>query len=615
MIQAGTSCSARLATTYSWGGAGNDTLNGGAGFDTVDYSREGGTGNVYVNLGSGSFQVPSGPTIGAHQAQDTYGNTDTLSSIEHVITGAGNDYVVGSAAAEIIETGAGNDTIYSGGGGDTLIGGAGNDTYYASASDTIVEQPNGGFDQVLTSDAAYTLPANVETLIGILSYGYGKADAVQSLTGNDLDNVILGGSGNDRIDGGGGNDFIIGGAGHDMGTGGPGNDTFSDTAANLDGDTITDFSRGDKIVITDANLSGFSFSLSGANLTYTGGSMTLSNAPHGHLIASAAAGGGVKLQFAPAHSDFSGDGLSDLLWRNSDGTVTDWLGTSTGSFSGNWDNLHNNPGASWQVVGTGDFNGDGLSDIVWRNSDGTVTDWLGQANGSFSGNWDNLHNNPGSSWQVVGTGDFNGDGFTDILWRNSDGTVTDWLGQANGTFSGNWDNLHNNPGSSWQVVGTGDFNGDGFADILWRNSDGTVTDWLGQANGSFSGNWDNLHNNPGASWQVVGTGDFNGDGFTDILWRNSDGTVTDWLGTASGSFSGNWNNLHTAVPTNLAVVGIGDYNGDGIDDLLLRSSSGGLTQWLAQSNGTFTANIHFANPDPGASWQVQDPFVHDPFGA
>lgn len=156
------------------GGAGNDTLNGGAGFDTVDYSREAGTGNVYVNLGSGSFQVASGPTIGAHQAQDTYGNTDTLSSIEHVITGAGNDHVVGSAAAEVIETGAGDDWISGGGGGDTLIGGTGNDTYSGvTAADTIIEQPNGGFDTVYTSEASYTLPANVEALIGTLSSGTG----------------------------------------------------------------------------------------------------------------------------------------------------------------------------------------------------------------------------------------------------------------------------------------------------------------------------------------------------------------------------------------------------------------------------------------------------------
>jgi hypothetical protein len=262
----------------------------------------------------------------------------------------------------------------------------------------------------------------------------------------------------------------------------------------------------------------------------------------------------------------------------------------------------------------GDFNGDGHSDILWRADDGTVTDWLGTGSGTFNGNWNNLHSALPTGFTVVGIGDYNGDSFDDLLLRNSSGGTVEWLGQSNGTFAANTHFANPDPGTSWQVVGSGDFNGDGVEDVLWRNSDGTVTDWLGTASGTFNGNWDNLHSNPGSSWQVVGTGDFNGDGLTDILWRNSDGTVTDWLGTASGTFNGNWDNLHTAVATGLAVVGIGDYNGDSIDDLLLRNSSGGLTEWLGQANGGFAANTSFINPDPGASWHVQDPFVHDPFG-
>ena len=43
-------------------------------------------------------------------------------------------------------------------------------------------------------------------------------------------------------------------------------------------------------------------------------------------------------------------------------------------------------GPEWHVVGTGDFNGDGLDDILWQNDNGTVRDWLGQADGSFVGN-------------------------------------------------------------------------------------------------------------------------------------------------------------------------------------------------------------------------------------
>jgi hypothetical protein len=83
--------------------------------------------------------------------------------------------------------------------------------------------------------------------------------------------------------------------------------------------------------------------------------------------------------------------------------------------------------------------------------------------------------NPGPSWHVAGTGDFNGDGKADILWQNSDGTPVIWL--MNGTSIIGAGALLN-PGPTWHVAGTGDFSGDGKADILWQSSDGTPVIWV-----------------------------------------------------------------------------------------------------------------------------------------
>ena len=73
----------------------------------------------------------------------------------------------------------------------------------------------------------------------------------------------------------------------------------------------------------------------------------------------------------------------------------------------------------------------------------------------------------------------------------------------------------------------GDFNGDGKADILWRNASGEVYEWL--LNGTNiigEGSPDTVGNH----WQIAGVGDFNGDGKTDILWRNTaSGEVDVWL--------------------------------------------------------------------------------------
>ena len=185
--------------------------------------------------------------------------------------------------------------------------------------------------------------------------------------------------------------------------------------------------------------------------------------------------------------------------------------------------------------------------------------------------------------------DFNGDGKADILWRNVSGMLYIWL--INGTtITGGA-----SPGtvaSDWTVQGVGDFNGDGKADILWRHSSGTLYTWL--MNGlTISGGA-----SPGSAstdWTVQGVGDFNGDGSADILWRHTSGAVVIWLmsgttvvGTSSlGVVSADW-----------TVQGIGDFNGDGTADVLWRNSAGTLYTWLmsggavsgAGSPGTVTTD-------------------------
>ena len=72
--------------------------------------------------------------------------------------------------------------------------------------------------------------------------------------------------------------------------------------------------------------------------------------PVGRIVASVVAGGGGQLSVLnPAHNDFNGDGLSDILWRNDDGTVRDWLGQSDGSFATNVAHVDVDPGKTWHV--------------------------------------------------------------------------------------------------------------------------------------------------------------------------------------------------------------------------------------------------------------------------
>ncbi|MFL6754708.1 MAG: M10 family metallopeptidase C-terminal domain-containing protein, partial [Sphingomicrobium sp.] len=130
--------------------------------------------------------------------------------------------------------------------------------------------------------------SNVGALVGNVSIARGV-----------LIESAIGGGGADRIIGNTADNVITGRAGNDTLSGGPGNDSFKDSAANLSGDTITDFSTGDKIIITDVTLDGFSFSFSGDALTYTGGSLTLSGIHNHTLWAAQAQEGGVQIALSP----------------------------------------------------------------------------------------------------------------------------------------------------------------------------------------------------------------------------------------------------------------------------------------------------------------------------
>src|SRR5829696_5656043 len=428
--------------------------------------------------------------------------------------------------------------------GDTVYGFNSNagGVYVASGAPTFAYTiiDSGGTDTLDYS--GYTVAQRIDLNPDTFSNVGGDTGNVAIARGTTIENAI-GGSGADVIIGNSDANILTGGAGIDTITGGAGNDTFWGTKAGFNGDTITDFTVGDKIVIIDASLTGFSFSLSGTILTYTGGSLRLSAPISGTITASGAAGGGIQLAISTAttspadvRDDFNGDGRSDLIWRHDNGAFTNWLGQANGGFVGNDLNALRNLPTSWHVAGTGDFNGDGRDDVLWRNGNGALTNWLGQSNGGFVSNDVNALSNLPTSWQVAGTGDFNSDGRDDIVWRRTDGAFTEWLGQANGGFISNDANAWTVLPTSWRVDGTGDFNGDNRDDVAWRRDDGAFTVWLGQSNGGFVTNDANAWRNLPSTWQVVGTGDFNGDNRDDVAWRRDDGAFTVWLGQANGGF-------------------------------------------------------------------------------
>ena len=180
-------------------------------------------------------------------------------------------------------------------------------------------------------------------------FGIGEDDTILGLGGDD---TLSGAEGNDTLDGGAGFDTLTGGSGTDLLTGGADRDIFRDTAAGLNGDRITDFSMGESIQITDLTAQNAQLGINGSTLTYNGGSVTIDGLGPGRLVMRAITDGGIDIRLQQdAHNDFNGDGRSDILWRNDDGTVSDWSSQANGGFSVN--PLYYNLPNDWHFDGTG----------------------------------------------------------------------------------------------------------------------------------------------------------------------------------------------------------------------------------------------------------------------
>ncbi|BAQ63251.1 Calx-beta domain-containing protein [Geminocystis sp. NIES-3709] len=220
------------------GGSGNDSMIGGAGNDTfyVDSSAD-----RVVEL----FYEPWwGYDIDTVRSTVTYTLSANVENL--VLEGTGNlngtgntlsNHITGNNFSNTINGSEGNDTLIGRGGNDTLIGGTGkgkmiggtgNDIYYIDGGAQIIELFNEGTDTVLSTSFTYTLGANVENLVlGGTGNINGTGNILNnSITGNNFKNLINGGSGNDTLNGRGGSDTLTGGIGNDSMIGDTGNDTF-----------------------------------------------------------------------------------------------------------------------------------------------------------------------------------------------------------------------------------------------------------------------------------------------------------------------------------------------------------------------------------------------------
>jgi serralysin len=392
-------------------------------------------------------------------------NGDTRSLIDNIITGAGNDTIIGNAADNVIRAGAGNDTIDGGAGIDSAIFSGQRSAYTLmalSGTGVRVAGPD-GFDTLTNVEKLVFDDQTVnwsQTLASRVTHNFdgdGHADLLwQNDDGTPAAWLLNGTS-------------LVAGANIGFN---PGPSWHTKDLGDFNGDGKADVLwQNDDGTPAVWLMNGLNIQ-SGANVGFNPG-------PAWHVIAAA---------------DFDGDGKADILWQNADGTPAIWLMNGTDLIAGA--SLFN-PGPSWHVIGAGDFDGDGKADILWQNSSGQAAIWLMNGLSLVSGANEGVNNGP--AWQIQATADFNGDGKADVLFQNTNGQPALWL--MNGRTIVSSSIVGFNPGAAWQIHGAADFNGDGNADIEWQNTDGTPAVWLMNGLQLLSGS--NVGFDPGTSWHLT----------------------------------------------------------------------------------------------------------------
>ena len=413
---------------------GADTIDGGAGIDTI----------VYTNLFSGNHIAVTLNGAASVILTVSGQSSDTISNIENVTSGAGADSLVGDNLTNILSGAAGNDTLIGGAGNDELLGNVGVDTAgFSGLRSDYATSKNAGV--LFINDLRGGSPDALDQMSGIERFQFagGVTLAAEAFTpvnfNGDLNSDILWCNSSGQAVNFLMNGTTITGAGS---IGGANGSAWRATAVgDLNGDGSSD------VIWQD-----------------TGG-LVVAYLMNGTGIGSAVSVGNMTSAFRVVGSgDLNGDGNSDIVVQNNSGLAVGLLmngGTIIGSGTIGAAN-----GAAWSVAALGDLNADGKADLVWEHTDGTTVAYLMDALSVSSAAV--IAGANGAAFSVKGIGDLNGDSRGDIVWQFSNGQAGAWL--MNGATISGGGMIGGINGSSVEVRDVADLNGDGLMDLVWQDT-------------------------------------------------------------------------------------------------------------------------------------------------
>jgi hypothetical protein len=322
--------------------------------------------------------------------------------------------------------------------------------------------------------------------------------------------------------------------------------------------------------------------------------------------------------------DFNGDGKADLAVLSYNGFITSYItvlpGNGDGTFAAPLTGQVYNQGSTGGdvILGTlaaADFNGDGKLDVAVVGdyvSSGGVTILLGNGDGTFTAAGPNV--DPSGDFALIATGDFNGDGIPDLVVPNYfeyGGSPTIFLGKGDGTFTGPMQVSFTLAYFPTSVV-VGDFNGDGILDLAFSDLNG-VEIALGNGDGTFNETSASPIQVPSELYSLQ-VGDFNHDGKLDLAGLDTYfDQIVILLGAGDGTFA-----VTTTTPSVNASfdsphqIAAADFNGDGVPDLaMLTDGVSTASILLTEPTETATATVNGIAPVGAGTHNVDASYVGD----
>ncbi|MFB6898268.1 FG-GAP-like repeat-containing protein [Streptomyces hydrogenans] len=241
-----------------------------------------------------------------------------------------------------------------------------------------------------------------------------------------------------------------------------------------------------------------------------------------------------------AQGDMTGDKISDLTAVWDDSTLHSYPGLGTGQL-GNQIPLVG--GTTWSTIkhlAKGDFTGDGIADLMSIWGDGTLHYYRGKGDGTID--TQRVVTLGGDTWlpiRNIAAGDFNKDGIDDLITIWGDGTLHLYTGKGDGQLNNGI--TVSQGAATWLTVkhtAAGDFNKDGVADLMAIWGDGSLHLYTGKGDGQLNAGTTMIG---GTTWSTIKhltAGDYNKDGVADLKAVWNDGTLRYYSGKGDGTING-----------------------------------------------------------------------------